>query len=132
MNNNIFTIPSRLLIIDDVIKSQNKPTSCHYDLHSFISAMNIFNKKCPVVGGMLNRNHIERLDKPTHITHRLFINEYNIIVADISFIDKSLEEKTSGMTIKPIIAIPLILGKQPINNAPKTTILKIVRVQIEL
>lgn len=106
---------------NDIISNSGKI----YNKQSFIEAINEFNKKCPIRGSILNRNHIYKNENSTHITHKItLINGY--LVADIEVLSDEIVDNIDNVELKPIIVTPLTFGTET------NRILKIVGIQLEL
>lgn len=85
-----------------------------------------------IPGGILNRQHIGQIDKITHKTMELFLNDSDLLCARIKIIDKDLYSKLSdghAMIARPIIVLPgYELEHKPMNV---TNIVNIGRIHLE-
>ena len=93
---------------------------------------NIASKYKGIPGGILNRQHIGQIDKITHKTMELFLNDSDLLCARIKIIDKDLYMKLlegHTMIARPIIVLPgYELEHKPMNV---TNIVNIGRVHLE-
>lgn len=125
----------------------DKPTGCGniYPREVVEKAIESFNKRSRasngIVGGILNRLHIQRTDEETHKTLEMFINESGVLCAKIKMLECEassllLEKMSSGIVARPVMSLPAYVydeqAKHDVSN-PFTigTINEILKVQLE-
>lgn len=105
---------------DEIVKISNHK----YFLQSLLMAIKEFNKKCPKIGGIIDRDHIGRNTK-THNVNKLKYKDNQLIV-DLEIFNKDIDQ--SKIIIKPIISTPLRLN----NGVEIERILDIINIMIEI
>jgi hypothetical protein len=74
-------------------------------------AIESFNKKArktPVIGGILDRVHIQRVNEEVIQTHELFINDSGLLCARIEILDTEAGNKLKNVLKEGIIGRPLL------------------------
>jgi hypothetical protein len=94
-----------------------------YFLYTLLDAIEEFNKRCPIIGCIIDRNNIEHMGEHTHITKKIEFKEDKLIV-DIEPLVDGLE----NAKIRPIIKTPLRLG----SGVQTTRILGIFNIFLEV
>ena len=80
------------------------PSGIKYFLYTILEAIEDFNKQCPKVGCIINRDHIGQMGKKTHITQKIEFKD-NKLIATIEPLIDGLE----NAKIRPIVRTPLRL-----------------------
>ena len=134
-----------LRIVTGIVPDQPTANSNIYPrivLERVIKHFNIRAKNKPIYGSEINPLHIEHIKKPTHTTNCLFLNESDMLSAEIETLDteegKALLGKiarSDGVVARPIMCVPTyvdVLKKQKKDGPLSITdVHSIVRVQVE-
>lgn len=98
-----------------------------------VHEFNLNAKNRPNLGGIIDKKHIQRVERVTHETLSLFINESGMMCAEIRLLDPKVIDslkKGAGFIARPLLSIPSFIdnGSKPLTIS---IINRIVRVLLE-
>ena len=100
-------------IVKSAIKADEpSPGGNIYPKSVLDEAIKIFNNRAkarPVPGGILNRKHIQQIGEVTHRVKRLFLDDDEILCAEVEFADTPCARKLDSgckLLARPIMSLP--------------------------
>jgi hypothetical protein len=107
------------------------PSGLIYEREHLANAINEFNimaRSKTIYSGILDRKHIQSINKITHRDRRLFIHDNGLVYAEIDPIDDTLDY--TKYIARPVMSLPAyVLDIKPVIV---NTAFRIMRIQIEL
>lgn len=128
----------KITVATGIVADQITPAGNLYPrdvLEKAIRKFNIGARNSPVKGGILDRNHIQRINGVTHYTQSLFLNDSGVLCAIIEIVSHALIEQLGPepkLIARPLLSIPSYIVNAKTTPININMINNIIRVQLEL
>lgn len=132
-----------MVVATGIVVDAPTAAGCIYPRKVVEDAIERFNKKArasKIFGGILDRDHIQRVNEEMLVTREMFINESGVVCARIDILgnasgNKLKEMIADGAVARPIMVIPSYIQtkKEEVGHDPfvVSEIYDITRVQLE-